>query len=132
MMARAEDKVMRMVEGELQKNPSIKVDELYEKARAAHPKMEELNLRQFNARYPLQIKRRQAREQAPAAGSAAVPRASATRRRRARQANRDAVREVFLAFASAMAAAEERKDLVQVLASVDRYVDQVMKAGGGR
>jgi hypothetical protein len=34
---------------------------------------------------------------------------------------------VFLQFAIDIAAAEERKDLVKVLAGVDHYVDQVLK-----
>ncbi len=37
------------------------------------------------------------------------------------------VRQVFLQFATDIAAAEERKDLVKVLAGVDQYVDQVLE-----
>jgi hypothetical protein len=38
------------------------------------------------------------------------------------------VRQVFLDFATDLAAAEDRKDLVKVLAAVDAYVDQVVKS----
>ncbi len=41
---------------------------------------------------------------------------------------RDLVRQLFLQFATDITAAEERKDLVRVLAGVDQYVDQVFTA----
>jgi hypothetical protein len=37
------------------------------------------------------------------------------------------VRQIFLQFATDIAGAEEGKDLVMVLANVDRYVDQALK-----
>jgi hypothetical protein len=40
---------------------------------------------------------------------------------------RESVRQVFLQFATDITGAEDRKDLVRVLASVDAYVDQVLK-----
>jgi hypothetical protein len=43
---------------------------------------------------------------------------------------REAVRASFLKFASDLAAADARKDLVRVVAGVDRYVDEVLKATG--
>ena len=43
---------------------------------------------------------------------------------------RDSVRGIFLKFASDLAAAEARKDVVKVVAGVDRYVDDVLKAAG--
>lgn len=58
-----------------------------------------------------------------------------TRRSRSKKAapaasgpDREKVRSVLLGFASDLAAAEQRKDLVKVLAGVDRYVDRVIKA----
>jgi hypothetical protein len=42
--------------------------------------------------------------------------------------NREKVRSVLLGFASDLAAAEQRTDLVKLLAGVDRYVDKVIKA----
>lgn len=44
------------------------------------------------------------------------------------QLDRDAIRKTFLRFASDLTGAEARKDLVKVLAGVDRYVDEVVKA----
>ena len=46
-------------------------------------------------------------------------------------ANKDAVRAVFLSFATELSAAEARKDVVAVLAAVDRYVDRAIKAARG-
>lgn len=134
-MARAsEDKVMRLVEELLQKNPDMALDQLYEQARKVSSKIGELNLRQFNARYPLQIKLRQARAAAAsaAAGSSRRPRSDSPRRRRARTGNRDRVREILLGFAVSLAGAEEKGELVRVLAGVDEVVDRVIKAAGGR
>ncbi len=125
-MADSVEKVMRFVEQKLQENPDIETSELFELAKKEDPAVENLSLRQFNARFPLQIKRRQsmadpARKQRP-------------RRRRSRAATaegRDAIRQVFLRFASDLSAAEERKELVGVIARVDEYVEDVMKVSRG-
>lgn len=128
-MAQTNEKVMKLVEAQLKKNPDISVDELYEKARKASSDIGDLTLRQFNARYPLQVKRRMsASKRKPKRRRKTRKTSSST----ADSAQRVKVRDTFLRFASDMAAAEQRKDLVEVLASVDQYVDQVMKATGGR
>lgn len=127
-MADSVEKVMRFVEQKLQENPDIETSELFELAKKEDSAVENLSLRQFNARFPLQIKRRQsmadpARKQRP------------RRRRRRSQAataeGRDAIRQVFLRFASDLSAAEERKELVGVIARVDQYVEDVMKVSRG-
>lgn len=122
----AEDKIMELVRKELDSNPDIQVRDLFEKVKGKEPSARELTLRQFNARYPLQIKRRQ-RMSEPTGDT---PERRTTQRRRSRRpdANRDAVRDTFLRFASELSAAEERKDLVHVLSKVDQYVDEVVKA----
>lgn len=129
-MAKTDQKIMKLVEAELKKNPEISVDQLYEKAQKANSDIGDLTLRQFNARYPLQVKRRMSASSG-----------KRTRRRKTRKAasavpsdgpSRQKVRETFLRFASDLVAAEQRKDLVDVLASVDRYVDQVLKITAGR
>lgn len=127
-MADSVEKVMRFVEQKLQENPDIETSELFELAKKEDSAVENLSLRQFNARFPLQIKRRQsmadpARKQRP------------RRRRRRSQAataeGRDAIRQVFFRFASDLSAAEERKELVGVIARVDQYVEDVMKVSRG-
>lgn len=127
-MAEIDGKVLEAVEAALKENPKATVDELREVALKVNSTVGDLTKRQFHARYPLQVKRKL---------SPPKPRRAkrSTGRRRGRSgtqdaSNRDAVRGVFLRFASDIAAAEERKDLVKVVAGVDRYVDEALKAAG--
>lgn len=137
------DKVMSMVEKELAENPDASVDELYEKAKKVDKSVAELTKRQFHARYPLQVKRRKSRskprrkKKSTATGSrrgSSKAGAKKSPARRARAAGvggsdgREAVREVFLSFASDLAAAEARKDVVKVLAGIDAYVSDAIEA----
>lgn len=130
-MAKTNEKVMALVEEELKKNADASVDELYEKAKAAHPSIRELTLRQFNARYPLQVKRRRSRGK-PRKKKAPARRASRSRSAGSKKEgpDRERVRATFLRFASDLVAAEERKQLVDVVAGVDRYVDEVLDVAG--
>ncbi len=66
-----------------------------------------------------------ARKARAAAARKAAPASAATP---APQLDREAIRKTFLRFASDLTGAEARKDLVKVLAGVDRYVDEVVKA----
>lgn len=134
IVAKAEtnDKIMQAVEKELEKNPDLSVDELFEKARKVDKSVEKLTKRQFNARYPLQVKRRKGATKKKATkkrggGRRTKRAASASRTSSGTGGNREAVRATFMKFASEMAAAEERRDLVKFLAGVDRYVDEVLK-----
>ena len=145
-MAKTNEKVMEFVESELETNPDISVTDLQARAAEVDPAIADLTARQFNARYPLQVKRRKARKSEKASGGKASRRSSASTRksgrastrRRARKASapaaddaRAAVRGVVLRFASDLASAEERKELVDVLSRVDGYVDDILKATGG-
>jgi hypothetical protein len=127
-VANTDDKVYTAVEGALQKNPSASVDELFDIARGVSPAVGKLTKRQFHARYPLQVKRRMSPKK-----PRRKTRAKAASRggRRAHSSNgsaRESVRATFMRFASDLAAAEARKDVVKVVAGVDRYVDEVLKA----
>lgn len=120
-MAKNETKVMRFVEKELGSNPQIETSALYDKAKNVDPSVADLSLRQFNARFPLQVKRKKSLARAR-------PKRTRPARRKSATANhRDAVREAFLRFAEDLTSAEEKKDLVRVLAGVDKYVDQVLQ-----
>ena len=57
-MAETNPKVMAMIEAELARDSSISNDELLEKAKKIDRSVGNLSARQFNARYPLQVKRR--------------------------------------------------------------------------
>lgn len=131
-MVAVDQKVMDFVEETLNKDPEIQLEELFRRATEVSDSIQDLTKRQFNARYPLQVKRRKSQAaRKKAGGRRKAPSRPKARSRRSSAAptdgSRDAVRRAFLQFATDIAGAEERKALVKVLANVDRYVDQVMK-----
>ena len=107
-------KVTDAVREALTRSPQPSPVELYELAKTVNPDIAKLDRRQFHARYPLQIKREQAK-----------PR---PRKARVKRTRREAVRAVFLEFANELAEAEERKDIVRVLSQVDKFVDKALEA----
>ena len=130
-MSEIDEKAMRFVEDALKKNPEIQLDELFQRTKKVSGPIGRLSKRQFNARYPLQVKRRRAlvaRGKTTGRKKAGPPRAKSSPKVQVQSSEpRDRVRQVFWQFATDIATAEERKDLVKVLAGVDRYVDQVVK-----
>ena len=123
-MAEANPKVMEMIEAELKKDPDISNPELFEKATSMDSSVGELSPRQFNAMYPLQVKR---------AMKPARPRRSRTDGKKSRAAadrRREEVREILLGLARDMAGAQGKGDVVDVVAGIDAYVDRVLKAAG--
>lgn len=132
-MAEVKDEVMEMVRKELKKNPDAENKDLYEKATKVDGSIADLTLRQFHARYPLQVKRQRAQKKGGRKKS------SSRSRRRSRKADgagvdREKVRATLLQFAKDVSSAEgQASTLIDVLQNVDDYVDQVVKAvGGGR
>lgn len=128
-MSEIDEKVLHAVEAALSKDPKATVDELFEMAKRVNGAVAGLSKRQFHARYPLQVKRKLA----PPKPRRPKKARGAPRRSRKTPSNgsvRDAVRASLLKFASDLAGAEARKDLVRVVAGVDRYVDEVLKATG--
>lgn len=126
-MPKSDEKVMALVEKELKRKPDASVNELYEKAKAAQPSVGQLSYRQFNARYPLQVKRRKSQESP--GGNSRRGRTRSRPKASSRLSQRDEVRAAFLAFATDVLAAEDRKELVRVLVTVDTYVDRVIRSG---
>lgn len=122
-MAEVNDKVMKMVEDELKRDPSVSTKDLFQKALKLDKRIGDLSARQFNALYPLQVKRRLAPRRPRAAGAAPG---------RRRAADRAAVRGVLLQFAMAIADAQDTADVIEVIGNVDQYVEQVISAAGGR
>jgi hypothetical protein len=112
------DRVVDMVRSELERNPSVGTRELFDRAKKLDKGIGELTLRQFHARYPLQLKRRNATGR---------PRRS---RRRRREADREAIRTTLLELAKEIAGTEGRGELVEIVAGLDRYVERVVKATG--
>ncbi len=127
-MADVNEKVFAAVEAALTKNPKASVDELFDLAKGVNRSVSTLTKRQFHARYPLQIKRKLSSSKGRRAKRAKPgPRRGRSPRN---DTMRDAVRATFLKFASDLAAADDRKDLVHVVAGVDKYVAEVLKATG--
>lgn len=128
-MAKVDEQLMTFVEEEMKNDPDISSKDLFEKAKAAVTSAAELNLREFHARYPLQVKRKASLAKGGGRRRKRKGRAG-TRRGRggASQAAREAIRATLLTFATDLSAAEARKDLVKVLARVDDYVDAVLDA----
>ena len=59
-MPEIDERAMAFVVETLKKNPSIELEELFQRTKKVSSSMAELSKRQFNARYPLQVKRRRA------------------------------------------------------------------------
>lgn len=136
-MADANPKVMEMVQAEIKKNPDISNKELLEKAKAVDKSVGKLSARQFNARYPLQVKRamKPARKKARPAAARGRKAAAPSRRTRAAAAQtpeqgRDQVRTIMLELSRDVANAQGKGDVVDVIMGIDRYVDRVLKAAG--
>lgn len=135
-MAERNPQVMEMVAKELESDPGVKADVLFDKAREIDPKIGELSLRQFHARYPLPLKRKRsggkrAGGRAAKAGAGRSGRRAGPRPKGKREASpRDQVRRIFLDFASELAGADSRAAIVDVLGRVDDYVDLVMEKAG--
>lgn len=144
-VAERNEKVMEMVVKELDKDPSVGLESLYGRAKEIDSSISELSLRQFHARYPLQVKRSrtrsaakkqkgsQTKKRAVAVDKTTAPRVAKQRRSRGdapavgADFDREKVRQLFLEFASDFAEAETRRDFVRVLSSVDSYVNRLAK-----
>lgn len=129
-MAGTDEEIMALVEKALAANPKAGTTELFEKAKTADSSVGKLTIRQFHARYPLQVKRRKGRtsqksaepkSRAPVSRSSPAPAGG----------SHEGVREVFLRFAQDLTSAEERRDLIEVLGRLDRYVDDAVRAARG-
>lgn len=130
-MADTNPKVLEMIEAELKKNPDASNAELLEKAKKIDPSVGELTPRQFNARYPLQVKRAMAPRKPRK--RAAKSKATGSGRRRTRRGSggndRDQVRGVLLELAKDVANAQGKGDVIDVIAGIDGYVDRVISSG---
>lgn len=132
-MAEVKEKVMNMVRKELDKDPDVENSALYEKAKKIDSSIGDLSLRQFHARYPLQVKRQKAQKTGRSSRSRRK-KAGSRRSKKKGQVNRDTIRGTLLRFAKDVSAAEGKAEMIDLLANVDRYVDDVVEAmeDGGR
>lgn len=120
--------VMEMVEETLREDPDVSNEELRRKAAEIDSDIEELSARQFNARYPLQVKRKMSPDGAGTGGDGRQKAGSPETETEA--AEREAIREGLLRFARDVADAEDKVALIDVLTRVDAYVDEVAEELG--
>jgi hypothetical protein len=120
-MPAVNDRVMNMVRDEIQKRPEITSQELFEKAKKVDRGMRTLSARQFNATYPLQVRRTLAPRRRRGRGLSL---------RRGGSAFRDRLRGVLLEFAREVAAADEPGKLVDVVGNLDAWVDRLVGKRG--
>ena len=110
------DRVMNMVRDEIQRRPEISSPELFEKAKKLDRGIRALSARQFNATYPLQVRRSMAPKRRRARTGAG---------RKADGAGRERVRAVLLEFARTIAGADDPGALVDIIGNLDVWVDRV-------
>lgn len=134
-MPAVDEQVMKFVEDLLEKEPEIRPEELFNKTKEFKSSIGRLSKRQFNARYPLQVKRKRAlatqgKKAQKGASSRKRTGSKSPKRKPSRPEKKDSPREVvrriLLEFATDITSAEERQDLVKVLARADRYVDRIV------
>lgn len=132
-MADASEKVMKMVRKELKKNPDAENKDLYEKAQEVDDSIADLSLRQFHARYPLQVKRQLAQKRG-GKKKRKKKKKSRGKSRGGRKGggsggpDREAVRATLLQFAKDVSSAEGKAEMIDLLTGVDEYVDRVVDA----
>jgi len=121
------ERVMGFVTKALLEEPEPPVGELYERARTLDPGVAGMSLREFNARFPLQIRRREALERP---GRRKSMRSKALRQRKAADEDRRraAVRGVLLRFAVELSEADGPAELVRVMAGLEAWVDETVAA----
>lgn len=130
-MAKTIESVMTMVESELKKNADVSNETLYEKARKLDASIGDLTLRQFHARYPLQVKRRTAAARGGRKRRKVRRGGSAKKAAGGADSGRQAVREVLLRLARDVSTADGKAAMIDLVTGLDKYVDQVMRAADG-
>ncbi len=108
------ERVMYLVESLMERHPQMANQELQQEAAEVDPAIADLTLRQFYARFPLQIRRKQNPQWAEKATRARRPGKSPTR---------DEIRGGLLEVAAQLADAESHSELVTAIAGIDEIVD---------
>lgn len=126
MSVEKQEEILDMVRRQLQRTNPPDTEALYGRAARIDEGIKDLTLRQFNARYPLRVRREMAREE------------KADEEERAPQeepaeaypgADREVVRTTLLDFARAVAEVPQGPELVDLIGSgVEEYVDRIAVA----
>lgn len=114
------ERVMEMVEEAIRENPDVSNQELQERASVIDPRIGELSPRSFNARYPLQVKRRMSVVESE--------RKQRSKREAASEEFRAVVRQALLDFAKEIIGPDDRGRMIDALREVDEYVNKVLAA----
>lgn len=136
-MPATNEKVMEMVRKELEADPDAENKDLYRKAEKLDASIGDLSLRQFHARYPLQVKRKRAAKKrsgkrtARKTGGKRSARKKSTRKAAKGAVDRQAIRTTLLQFARDVSAADGKAEMIDLLANVDDYVEDVVGALDG-
>ncbi|MDT8368857.1 MAG: hypothetical protein RQ745_06590 [Longimicrobiales bacterium] len=156
-MTETKDVVMEMVEKELKRKPDTSTTELFELAKAMDPSINEMSVRQFHARYPLQLKRQKSLSEGggrrrPSSSKRKRATSGASRGRSRRGATESSapeastsgastggthtrstaagIQSVLIAFARDVAKAHDGGPgaVLDVVADLDRWVEKIEKA----
>lgn len=120
----SEREILEMVEDQLDRPNPPDTRVLYRRAMHFIDRdVRHLSLQQFNAKFPLQVKRRKARAREERNGGSP----DGSRAPSESDDRREVVREALLDFAKAVAGADDRGDVIDVLTGVDEYVDRVVE-----
>lgn len=127
------DEIMEMVRQALSDDPDTENSELYARAREIDPSVDELSLRQFHARYPLQVKRQMAQKRGGGRrkSTTASRGGGAARGDESGRVDRESIRSTLLRFARDVSAADGKAEMIDILSSVDDYVDDVVESVDG-
>lgn len=129
-MATANPKVMEMCQAELAKNPDISNDELLKKAIKIDKTIEKLSPRQWNARYPLQVKRAMTddgdgtKKQRKSGGR---PKGSKNKKKHVEQL-RGPLTEEFQDVIRIAATAEDQGQIINLIYSLPDRVEKILSA----
>ncbi len=125
------DAIMEMVRQELSDDPDAENKDLYAKAKKIDPSVDDLSLRQFHARYPLQVKRKMAqsrRDRKKSRGAKKATGSGGGGTGGSGSVDRETIRSTLLRFARDVSAADGKAEMIDILSSVDDYVDDVVDA----
>lgn len=118
----SEEMILEMVRQQLQRTNPPSTEALYGRAARIDPAIREFTLRQFNARYPLRVRREMAREQKESEEPASPE-----------DDGRAAVREVLIDFAREVSSTPEGPEFIALIGEdLENFVDRVVAAVASR
>lgn len=126
MAVEKQEEILEMVREQLGRTNPPGTEALYGRAARIDDGVKELTLRQFNARFPLRVRREMARAKTTVEEEEATPEAAGDE---AHETDRAAIRGVLLEFARAVAETPRGPAFVDLVTSdVQAYVDSIEDA----